>query len=372
MDKLFALVCVLLFVSCTSEEIGNEIIFVGKESVKMSDLMKDCSFVKLETNDDNLIMDATIVKLWKDRIYILDSYSSNKGVYVFGMDGKYIGRIGNVGQGPGEYIMPINMFFDASNGSLFVKDVARNRILAYDLDSFMCISEYEVPFYSDCVEYLCEDRLIWYVGAGCANDEEFKQHIQVTDLKGTPITHCVERMDLPKRGLYNVTTHFHTCADKMFFHHPFSNVVYNYNVETNSVEYAYSLSWTDDKFPSLNYVKENKEQIIDKLKADNYITYYSLTENSQKLLCYFGKKGGNYIGVYDKKSQKGYYSKVSSIEDDLGLIKYVRPKSVYKDYFVSVVYMESLQGISKNSVLYPFYNEGMNQDGGNPIVVLYK
>ena len=77
-----------------------------------------------------------------------------------------------------------------------------------------------------------------------------------------------------------------------------------------------------------------------------------------------------YIGVYSKKDGIGLYSDVEHIKDDMGLIKYSRPKTVYNDFFVNVIYREGLDSLSENSVLKPYFESKDNNL--NPILVLYK
>lgn len=107
MHKFISFVCLFTLLACSSQEKGSEsIVFEKRDDVKMSELITDYSLVKLETTEDNLIVDINQVEWWKDRIYILDSYSPTKGIYVFEKDGRYVGRIGRVGQGPGDTFSP--------------------------------------------------------------------------------------------------------------------------------------------------------------------------------------------------------------------------------------------------------------------------
>ena len=71
-----------------------------------------------------------------------------------------------------------------------------------------------------------------------------------------------------------------------------------------------------------------------------------------------------------KRNGKGYYVEAGKIEDDLGILKFVRPKTVYKSRFVSVVYVEDLEEITESSIIYPFLKD--EQESGNPLILLYK
>ena len=94
--------------ACSKEaELKDRVFFSERrESVRMSEIISDYSLVKLETKEKNLIQDASMIRIWNDRIYILDCFGQHKTVWVYDINGKYVGELGAFGQGPGEYIMP--------------------------------------------------------------------------------------------------------------------------------------------------------------------------------------------------------------------------------------------------------------------------
>lgn len=370
--RIFTIVLLAIMFGSCSKETNNidSVNFEKRTDIKMSDLVSDYSFIPLETKDDNLILDASMVRIWNDHIYILDCFSQNKSIYVFDIQGKYLGKIGNIGGGPGEYIMPMAIVVDEANNQLLVKDVAQNKLIYYNPITFEYIKEQSLPFYSDCMEYYKDDTIVWYIGSGCANDGDYQKHIQVSDLQCNIINSYIPRKNFPQRSMYNVMTYFHKYNDKLYFHHPFSNIVYSYSSKNDSVMAEYALSCDGIVFPTEDYVMENNENIVEQLSTDGYIQYYDLHENSEKILCYFGVNKSKYIGVYSKKDGKGVYSNIENIEDDLGLIKYGRPKTVYNDYFVNVIYTEGIDSLSEKSILKPYFKN--KENNLNPILVLYK
>ncbi len=362
-----------IFVSCSHSftELDKNLLFVEERTdVKMSELISDYSLIKLEALDKNLILDASMIRIWKDQIFILDCFAQNKTVWVYDMKGKYLGKLGSLGTGPGEYIMPMSLVVDEANNRILIKDVAQNKLLYYDAITLSFMEERRIPFYSDCVEYLGPDKLIWYVGSGCANEGEYQNHIQVTDMNLSVLSSSIPRMDFPKRGMYNVMTYFHRYDDIVYFHHPFHNEVYSYDMETDTIQSQYKVDWKGLNYPSFDYVRANRDDIVKRQEQDHMIQYFELLENNDKCMCYFGKDNQTYLGVYDKSRQSGYYVQTDKIEDDLGILKFVRPKTVYQDMFVNVVYVEDLSVVPKNSIVYPFIKE--EKEGGNPILLLYR
>ena len=370
MVRTVIVVLLMFLVSCNNETNESSVVhFVERSDVKMSELVSEYTVIPLETRDDNLILDASMLRVWNGRIYILDCFSSSKGIYVFSLNGSYVGKIGSFGNGPGEYIMPLTIAVDEVGNRITVKDVARNRLLHYDADSLQCVEEHDMTFLSDSMEYLDNGSLLWYVGSGWNNELAPRFHLLMTDRNDSVISNHIPKKPFPKRSMYNVMTYFHKYGEELFFHHPFSNTIYCYDAELDSIKVAYTLSCDNLVFPTEEYVIENNDGIINQLKEDGYIAYYDLLENSDHKLCYFGTDKERYIGAYDKERQQGFYTNVNKIEDDMGLVKFGRPKTVYNDSFVGLVYMESPEAIPSNSVLSPYLSS--NEDG-NPMVVLYK
>ncbi len=363
----------VIFYSCTQNStVINDCLLFSEErtEVKMSDLISDYSFIELETLDKNLILDASMIRIWKDRIFILDCFAKNKTVWAYDIQGKYLGNLGTLGPGPGEYIMPMSLVIDEANDRVLIKDVAQNKLLFYDASTLSFIKELRIPFYSDCFDYLSPNKLIWYVGSGCANEGDYQKHIQITDMELSVLSNHIPRMDFPKRGMYNVMTYFHRFENNVYFHHPFNNDVYSYDLSADTVNIQYKVDWKGLNYPPFDYVRANRDNIIKRQEEDHLIQYFELLENSDKSMCYFGKDNQSYLGVYDKNNQSGYYVQTDKIKDDLGILKFVRPKTVYQDKFVNVVYAEDLSLIPENSIIYPLVKN--KAEGGNPILLLYK
>lgn len=373
MMKFLLLTVLIVFCSCSnsSTKVKDTLLFSKERAnVKMSELISDYSLIKLESSDKNLILDASMIRIWKDRIFILDCFAQDKTVWVYDMQGKHLGNLGALGPGPGEYIMPMSLVVDEANNQILVKDVAQNKLLYFDALTLSFVEERRIPFYSDCFEYLGANKLIWYVGSGCANEGDYQKHIQITDMKLSVLSNHISRMDYPKRGMYNVMTYFHRYDDTVYFHHPFNNEVYTYDMASDTLENKYTVSWEGLTYPSYDYVRANKDDIVNRQEQDHLIQYYELLENRDKCMCYFGKDNQTYLGVYDKKHQSGYYVQTKKIEDDLGILKFVRPKTVFDDRFVNVVYVEDLSSVPETSIIYPKIKD--EKESGNPLLLLYR
>lgn len=349
-------------------DIESEMAFEESQFMNTSDIVKDYELIPLELTEDNQILDATVVRLVKDRIYILDCYSPiNKTLHVFNMEGKYIGHVGSSGQGPGEYIMPQNFMINEHEGLILIRDIATNKLISYNIETLEFVNEYPLSFYSTCSELAGDNQIVWYVGSGLRNEGEMQKHIQISDTKGEVQKSLIDRLDFPARGLFNIMTCFMKYQGKVYFHHPFLNDYFVLNED--GVTPAFALSFNHHQFPTSDYLTENNEEITDKLMEDGYIQYCDALMSDHALACYFGIDKTIYWGIYNRKSKKGKYIDRSKINDDLGLGLLGRPKTVFDDQFVTIVSTESIETLPENSILYQLGAETIKNS--NLVVLLF-
>lgn len=159
-QALFISLIFILSVGC--KERGNriessEVIIFKQPADKLSiEETKDLFFeapryIKLESeNKAALFGRIDQIKVRKDRIYILDGRI--KSLLVYGIDGKFIGKVGMYGQGPHEYLDIAGFDVDAS-GTIYMIDGRLDKLFVYDKD-FNYLSSFELPFEADQIQVL--------------------------------------------------------------------------------------------------------------------------------------------------------------------------------------------------------------------------
>lgn len=99
-------------------------------TLKASDLMEDLQIIQLENSDEALVGEG---RSWvfNDRIFIY----SDGVVKQFDRKGKYLGKVGQKGQGPGEYtIAPYDFYHDEKSGNTYMAQYNTRSISSYDAD----------------------------------------------------------------------------------------------------------------------------------------------------------------------------------------------------------------------------------------------
>lgn len=89
-----------------------------EDTLYVSDWVKPTTVIALETTDESLLGTVDKVMEFGDELYVLDKM--RKGVLVFNNEGKFLRRIGRMGQGPGEYPNLSDFTIDGKNGQLYL------------------------------------------------------------------------------------------------------------------------------------------------------------------------------------------------------------------------------------------------------------
>ena len=106
---------------------------LGKyQTIPVSEFVAGLEYIPLETGDDCLIgveENEYYVTVTATHIFISGQYYC----YAFGRDGRFLNRIGNRGQGPGEYSSILGLSMDEKNRTLYLQ-AAGGALLEYSFD----------------------------------------------------------------------------------------------------------------------------------------------------------------------------------------------------------------------------------------------
>ncbi|WP_321481226.1 6-bladed beta-propeller [uncultured Bacteroides sp.] len=91
----------------------------------------NCRFVVLETTNECLIGEIDKVCIENNLIFIKDA---NENLFVFTMSGKFLNRIGSIGQGGEELLSFVDFYINKSKKYVGIYDVLRSKILRFTFD----------------------------------------------------------------------------------------------------------------------------------------------------------------------------------------------------------------------------------------------
>ena len=136
------LLLALILASCNNQKARNQDDAVFNVSfddckttvdLKLSDLIDNYTFVKLETTPESLIGLNPRIILAKDNIIVIDM----NGIYKFTPDGRFVRKIIKFGRGPDEISIAINYSYYEKRNLLLIEDNIRNKdiLQIYDIEN---------------------------------------------------------------------------------------------------------------------------------------------------------------------------------------------------------------------------------------------
>mgnify|MGYP006430069777 CR=1 FL=1 len=143
-------------------------------NINANEQLKNIEVVPLEGTPKSFV--GAIEEVYQDsttgRWYILDS-KKNSAIIIFEQDGKFVKRIHNIGNGPGEY-QQINDFELSDGKWIEVLDGRGQKLIKFDLETDTLISEKKVPFYAWEYSYLEDGNYVFFKNSQANNLEEKK------------------------------------------------------------------------------------------------------------------------------------------------------------------------------------------------------
>jgi hypothetical protein len=353
-----------------------------KPPVEIYNLIDTIFSVQLETNRNNLIGYVDEIKIYKDRIYVLDKRVA-KMIYAFDIKGRFIGTVGKKGKGPGEYLNPEGMEIDKVNNEIIVVSVANRKFLRYDLiGNFLGDFNVEVAF----ADFKILDNGNFVLLAG---DE--------------PNAHLGE--DVSNRNVYVTDNRGKIIAYGPKFYTAFKDIKITRNanlmVQNNEISYSYKLSDTifqvNNNEITAKYIIDLGSFALDReiLKNKNTQDYINALDKTKDLFLYSGEhfQTKDYLLFkitidrsvltlfYNKNNNKLYTSMAYPTHLDYWMGSFV---SSYQDYFIAsmdapnlLIEIENLK-INDLSQLKKIYaNMGLDKefdlsDSDNPILFFIK
>lgn len=86
----------------------------------INNLIAEYDTIRLEVSSKSLLSDIAQVQIMNDKLYVTESSMSM--VFIYTLEGKYISKICNQGEGPKEYIKIYSFELDPANNRLLLTD----------------------------------------------------------------------------------------------------------------------------------------------------------------------------------------------------------------------------------------------------------
>jgi hypothetical protein len=146
----FALFILLMFLGCQKEKdiIKHINIKYSTKAINSDNMIKNVRVVKLETLNQSIIDEIFNIKIYKNKIYVLEQTGSINRILVFDINGKFVSELGSYGRGPNEIGNPYSFCFKDSNVFVWDKFVHKltieNKYLEKMFETQLQVSSFDI------------------------------------------------------------------------------------------------------------------------------------------------------------------------------------------------------------------------------------
>lgn len=173
----FLMLSLMALFSCQKKAESSAMVYNidGVESVEAE--LSSVKYVPLETSEEALVGNIKKMLYQNNLFYLFDD--ALESILIFREDGTLVQNISRKGNGPGEYVMAMDIDVDAQ-GNLYVSDTGRQSIIVYSGNDYKDFKEIKVgsPF----VEFIVEDEQSVYL-AGVAREGEINVNLAHLDVQ---------------------------------------------------------------------------------------------------------------------------------------------------------------------------------------------
>ncbi len=286
----------VLLSSCKSDQQdGVVIIDADKKITKtLDDYISHIEIVPLESNEDALLQNYWKAVEHDNKYFVQDG---SKGLYVFNKQGKYLGKIGSPGKGPGEYIYIADFQINHFTGNIEILEPL-GRIKVYNPDGDF-LYYYGKRFQELSYFYIIDEDLVLFSHNSCSptlNLYSRKADSIVRSFLGFERDFMIFR---PVR----TDAHYYVYNDELYIHHGYTYDIYKF--EDNDLNHVLKLDFgrSTVNIDDYQWKFAESDKAVGKDFVDRKFVYAFRNdyENERYLLKQFFYRNDYLQLIYDKR-----------------------------------------------------------------------
>jgi hypothetical protein len=329
--------------------------FDTEKQMAISEIADNVEYIELKTPEDVIITKIRDVEQIDDCLII----HARLDVYLFHKNGKFIRQVGSRGQGPGEYIVPVNVEIDRKRKEIVISDT--QKVLFYDLDGNFLRSKK----WKDIAFIGVSDSILW-MGSITTNRQKYKAVAVSLQAPGDTLACIPNSLYGPVRNsgyatavMVNFTLFYHK-DDLLYFKGDASNDTIWKLSGVHVKPYAF-IDMGKYKLP-LEFEPWYSSYDAFLKNCEKYWGIFSLVEDDRYFFLLSESRKPDkensvlkYI-VYDKKQKKGFSvedSKGMGFSDDILGGPPVWARWISDEYYIDVITTEELLEHTKSGNFTP-------------------
>lgn len=291
-NALFAFMLASCSAGTSSDVLEIDLLDIDMDTVAYSVFVDSIEYIPLETTDECLVGEVTDLALAGNHLFVFDA--KQQEVWSFDRSGKYVGRIGRQGEGPGEYVAIDQFEYDRRDSLLAVLTFEEGPCVQYySLDGAYAKT---VPLGMRADDFkLCKNGAFIL---SCAGKDDPSAGIYYADASGGKVRPLVTRN--PDHLVYTTFT-WELCSynDVVCFMSPvFDNSVYHWQGDSLQLAYPFrmlpALSRKYKETVSLQYMKDYIRSNYVEGERWIYATYWSADRDRHLRVFLYSKTDGRY------------------------------------------------------------------------------
>jgi hypothetical protein len=288
-----------LLSSCKrNQQEGVVIIDADKKITKtLDDFISHIEIVPLETNKDALLQNYWKVIVYDDNYYVQDR---SNGLYVFNIRGEYLYKIGNHGNGPGEYIYIADFQVNPFTGNIELLEPT-GRIKVYSRAGEF-LHHYGKRFQEVSYFYIIDEDLM------LLSHNSFSPALDLYSRKADSVMKSFFSFDSDFMRFRPVRTdaHYYVYNDELYIHHGYTNVIYK--LDNNQLQTVQELDFGSSTFTIDDYDWEfamsDKEVGKDFIDRKYVYAFRDDFENDRYMIKKFCFRNDIRLLLYDKRKDE--------------------------------------------------------------------
>ena len=347
---------------------------LDKNTLPFDSLMDFVSFVKLETTGDNLVGAISQILFVNNKIIVVD-FDVSKTITVYDESGKFLNKIGKLGQGPEEYAYLEHVALTPDKSMVVVVDMGSGNLKYFGLDGDF-IKSVKFPFWFSNCEFISNDIIVGHYSGGNMiqkNNVSYKPQLVITDLKGNILSSGFQSF-YSKNFASTTFMPLRKFDNEVIYCPPFSDTIYHVSEKGLFPLYHLNIKRTipiviDNNITdnSWNEYKENNPFFNGEIIELKDVTMINISERY--------KNWSRFI-IYSKKQDK-IFSCTGTLSNPFFRIFSV-PKARYKDDMI-VVDERASNIIANRNIFYQLGEKNIVDklfkdltEDSNPVLFFYK
>ena len=347
---------------------------LDKNTLPFDSLMDFVSFVKLETTGDNLVGAISQILFVNNKIIVVD-FDVSKTITVYDESGKFLNKIGKLGQGPEEYAYLEHVALTPDKSMVVVVDMGSGNLKYFGLDGDF-IKSVKFPFWFSNCEFISNDIIVGHYSGGNMiqkNNVSYKPQLVITDLKGNILSSGFQSF-YSKNFASTTFMPLRKFDNEVIYCPPFSDTIYHVSEKGLCPLYHLNIKRTSPIVIDNNITDNSWEEY----KENNPFFNGEIIELKDATMINISERYKNWSRfiIYSKKQDK-IFSCTGTLSNPFFRIFSV-PKARYKDDMI-VVDERASNIIANRNIFYQLGEKNLVDalfkdltEDSNPVLFFYK